>query len=330
MRRVMGGQISEADVAGVADAIALFSFLLVSKLSLLLWQIFVKHSHPLADVPADGMVFLVGYDLLVCLIVGLACGALEQMKSRGGRAVRLLASVLRGLILGGIVSFCVVSFQVARIYSEPLTVDLLRSAGSLWFLRRSIWEYVGLMPVALLAYGLIAVPLIAAALRRWLKRRQFHFVRWHFWLTTSTFCCVFGVFEWIRLRGIDTLGVKENALVFFIKEYRAQFQPADAPQLADDLYARFGTSLDRDKPPSSILAPGRMLQRDFDYSGGIAKDFNVIVIQMESTGALHCDRQSALNITALGRFGTQLQTPRNRRHANAHGLVRFVLFGLPS
>src|SRR3954465_13336872 len=64
------GPTISGEESAIAVASALFTFLLATKFSLLLWHLFVKGSRPLADVPADGVLYLAGFDLLLCL--GLA------------------------------------------------------------------------------------------------------------------------------------------------------------------------------------------------------------------------------------------------------------------
>ena len=49
--------------------------------------------------------------------------------------------------------FSIVSFQVARIYGDPLDIELLRSADDLMVMRQSIWAYIGPMPLAVLMAG---------------------------------------------------------------------------------------------------------------------------------------------------------------------------------
>src|SRR5207253_7159477 len=170
---------------------------------LFLWLVLVKRHHPLADVPADGPIYLLGPDLFICLLVALAVLARREAGSRGGKVGAGIARLARGLIYGGIVIFCVVSFQVARIYGEPLDMELLRSADDLMVFRRSIWAYVGPMPIALMVYGLLCVPVLGSLIARGLRDRRWLRTRGGLWSVCTILCVGLAVMQWVRLHAID-------------------------------------------------------------------------------------------------------------------------------
>ncbi len=304
------GPTSEKDDRAIARATALFSFLLVAKLCLLLWNLFVKHKYPLADVPADGIVFLIGADLLLCLSVAGASVVVDSLGGVGGRWGKIVSRVAWGLIYFCIVMFSIVSFQVARIYGDPLDVELLRSADDLMVMRQSVWAYVGPMPLALTIYGLIGAPLLAVLIFRGLRGRRWLQTRWQMWAVASVLCLGAAIVQKTRLHRIDTFGVKDNAVLFFIKEYKPAFEPIDAPELMHQVADRQGEMLQREHLPASLLLEGKKLKRDFAYTPGNPRPVNVIIVQMESTGALHVNRETAPNICSLADHGLSL-----RRHS---------------
>jgi hypothetical protein len=159
------------------------------------------------------------------------------------------------------------------------------------------------MPAILLAYGLVVVPWLGAAITRRLARRQVLCNRLALWLVVSVFCTGMGLLQWKRLYRIDTFGVKDNAVLFFVKEYKPPFRPIDGPALMTGMQARFGQMLHRNALPPSFANPKRTVARDFaadlDALRTAARDMNVLVLQVESTGALHVNAQTAPNLTSL-------------------------------
>ncbi|MEA2707940.1 MAG: hypothetical protein QOF78_541, partial [Phycisphaerales bacterium] len=320
-RRLAGSTYSR-DEAAIATAAALFTFLLATKISLLLWHLFIKGSRPLADIPRDGVLYLAGWDLLLCLGVAIVCYVLHLIEPRG-RGWHIAGTLLRGAFCAAIIVFSVASFQVARIYGEPLDIELLRSADNVMVLRESIWAYLGPMPALLLLYGFVGVPLLARFIAKRLARRERLRMRWQLWGSVAIVCLAFAAMQKVRLARIDTFGVKDNAILFFIKEYSPPYRPIDAPQMI----SRLETQLDPARriagsPKSAIVASGK-LQRDFPLSAASAENLNVILIQMESTGALHVDEKSAPNITALEQGGLSF-----KRHVTTATQTRPASIGL--
>jgi hypothetical protein len=283
--------------------------LLATKLSLLLWHVFVKGSRPLADVPTDGVFYLAGWDLLFCFAVAVCFFAMHLLEPRDSRVARVIGTVARGAIVAGVVIFCVVSFQVARIYGEPLDVELIRAADNVVVMRESISAYLGPMPVALLLYGLIGVPLIAAWLKTRLSRRQWLRPRWQLWGSLAGVCLAFAAMQKVRLARIDTFGVKDNAVVFFLKEYQPPYRPIDAPQMIARLEQQLDAPRRAATPPKSLVVPSGTLRRDFPApaAGASTADLNVILVQLESTSAIHVDARSAPHTFSLQQAGLNFQ-----------------------
>ena len=299
---------SGGDERALAVAAGLFTFLLAVKISLLLWHLLIKHSSPLADVPADGVLYLAGFDLLLCFGLAIFFYAIHLMEPARSRAAHVIGKIVRGAIVAGVVIFSVASFQVARIYGEPLDVELLRSADNLVVLRESIWAYVGLLPALLLLYGFIGVPLVSRVFATRLARREWLRPRWQLWGSVAIVCFGFAVAEKLRLARIDTFGVKDNAIVFFAKEYQPPYRPIDAPQMIMKLETQLPADRRAVTPPNSLLVPSGTITRDFEIKADpSAKDLNVILIQLESTSFLHTDAQSAPNVYSLGRTGLEFK-----------------------
>jgi phosphoglycerol transferase MdoB-like AlkP superfamily enzyme len=302
--RLTSRPTSSRDHAAIATAAALFTFLLATKLSLLLWHVFVKGNRPLADVPADGVLYLAGWDLLLCLNLAVVFFAMHVLERRDSRIARAIGKVARAAIVAGLVIFCVASFQVARIYGEPLDVELLRAADSLIVMRESISAYTGPMPIALLLYGLIGVPLVAGRVHKGLAARQWLRMRWQLWGAVACVCLAVAAMQKIRLARIDTFGVKDNAVLFFIKEYQPPYRPIDAPRTIARLERQLDASRRTPNPPKSLVVPSGKLARDFAFrADALPTDLNVILIQIESASALHTDAQSSPNVFALQQSG---------------------------
>src|SRR2546423_5373927 len=117
--RSSGQPTSVHDERAIAAAMALFSFFLATKICLFLWLVLVKRHHPLADVPADGPIYLLGPDLFICLLVALAVLALREAGSRGGKVGAGIARLARGLIYGGGRLFFLLLVSVSPQFRQP-------------------------------------------------------------------------------------------------------------------------------------------------------------------------------------------------------------------
>jgi phosphoglycerol transferase MdoB-like AlkP superfamily enzyme len=310
IRRASGLTLSATrDEVALATAAGVFTFLLATKVSLLAWNVFVKGSRPLADVPADGVLYLAGWDLLFCLGLAVALFVVHSMEPATSRVAHVIGKLVRAAIVAAIVIFCVASFQVARIYGEPLDVELLRSADNVMVLRESIWAYVGLLPAVLLIYGFVGVPLVSRVVAKRLARREWLRPRWQLWGSIAVVCFGFAAMQKIRLARIDTFGVKDNAVLFFIKEYQPPYRPVDAPQMIAKLETQLrATDRQRATPPKSLAIPSGVVARDFAFDpDAISKDsknsLNVILVQLESTSSLHTSAQSSPNVFSLAKSG---------------------------
>ncbi|MEO6435650.1 MAG: sulfatase, partial [Tepidisphaeraceae bacterium] len=174
-------------------------------------------------------------------------------------------------------------------------------------LRRSIWAYVGPLPLALIAYGLIGVPLLAGSIAMHLGRRTWLRSRWQLWSVAVLICVGMAALQWKRLYRIDTFGVKENAVVYFVKEYKPPFRPIDGPKMMEQFKGELGAALHRTQLPPSFAIKGATVARDFPLpaaaNDAATRDLNVVVLQVESTSALHVNRDTAPNITTLAQRG---------------------------
>src|SRR6478672_11331902 len=90
-----GPTSSGGDESAIAVAGALFTFLLGVKLSLLLWHLLIKRSSPLADVPVDGVLYLAGFDLLLCLGLAVVFYAIHLMEPARSRAGHVIGKLVR-------------------------------------------------------------------------------------------------------------------------------------------------------------------------------------------------------------------------------------------
>lgn len=292
---------SQADHRAIAAAATLFLFLLLTKLSLLLWYLLVRHVNPLADVPPARVWLVVGGDALLFVCAAVLFLGLRWLGSTH-RLLRFpVGRLLPALVYGGIVVFTVVSFEVTRIYGAPLDVQKLRSADDLLVIRDSIQAYAAPLPIALLLVGIAAYPFVVPRLARRLARRE-RLRGGRVWAAVAFACVMIAWLEHTWLYRIDTRGVKDDAVVFFARSYRPPFRPVDAGPLLAQLEARVNGQETQAERPGSLCVAGGEIPRDYPRPTD-AEGFNVIFIQMESTSALHLDRTSAPNVTALADHG---------------------------
>ena len=302
------------DERALGAGAALMSFFVLVKLSLIAWSMLYSANRPLTDLPPDGWLYLAGADLFFCFAVTVAFAALYWTDNRlAARRAPRFGRGVRALMIAGIVVFSDASFEVARIYNGPLDIELFRDAGDLKVFRRSMWAYVGALPVMLLIYGLVIVPMLGRSFATRLERRTWLTNRFMLWGVVGFVCVGLCGAQYVRLHRVETFGVKENAVIHFVRHYKPPFRPIDTRTAMAALEQRFGAApLSRGTMPTSLANPGRTIERDFQRPAESAQDFNIILIQMESTGALHVNRENTPNIMALADRGLSF-----RRHTTA-------------
>ncbi|MCC7351474.1 MAG: LTA synthase family protein [Phycisphaerales bacterium] len=294
---------ASADRFSLAAAACLLIFLGILKLYLLVWYWRLHGVNPLADLPPDGVFYLFGADLLLCFALAIFYRILQAISRRTPTPLRWLVS--RGVpyaVHVAMALFAVISLQVNEMYGSPLEIRLLRSADDPAIVRASIMAYAGIAPLILIALGLSIWPLLIRPLQ-WLLGR------WK-WIATPArlwvFCAavtVIGFGLWtVRLSGFDTYGIKQNAVVFFIKHYQPPITSIDVQQRLKKLQGEFSNYGDNQQPTDSIQQHGRLMERDFSRPS-VGREMNILIIQLESTTAVHMDRQTTPNIMALADHG---------------------------
>ena len=291
------------DCRAIALALVLAAFLVVVKLVLIGWWFTARDINPLGDAPRAAMFFFFGADLLFC--AGLAgvyrviiAGA-NLLRGRAARAMRTIALLSIHVLL---ILFCVVSFVVTRIYAWPLDVRHLRSADDPSIIAGSIMAYAGLLPLSLLALGAILYPLLYPPLARALERLNWS--RLKLWLVYANFTAIVFAASTIALRGIDTYGVKDNAVIYFITHYRAPLKAMQADEILPQLTADIGGRSLEDARSRHI--PRGMVKRGFPVAGD-ASGYNVVLIQLESTSASYLDEKTTPNLMRLAKQGVAFQ-----------------------
>lgn len=292
-----------ADRFSVAAAGCLLIFLGLLKIYLLLWYVRVRHINALSDLPADGVFYLFGADLLLCFALAVGYRGLQSLANWTPRRMRWV--VARGMpyaLHAGLVIFAVVSLQVNEMYGAPLEIRMLRSADDPAIVRASVMAYAGIAPLLLMVLGLVIWPLLIGPLQWLLGRWSWTARPVRLWLVTVVVTVVgFGLWT-TRLSGYDTYGVKQNAVVFFIKHYEPPLTPIDARRRLVALQGEFARYGENQQPTESIQLSSPLLARDFARPAD-GRDMNIVVIQMESTTAVHLDRKTTPNIMALADRG---------------------------
>ena len=309
IRKSSSGLLSErkADHRAIAAAGSLFVFLLIIKLVLLCWYLFARKVNPLADVPVGRRWLVIGADALLCLAVAGVFFGLYRL-SRLHRMLRVpVGRVLPALTYGFLVFFCTASFQITRIYGAPLDIEKIRSGDDLMVMRDSIWAYMGTTPLVLMAIGFASYPLMGPWVARRLARRRWLRSRLGLWSALAGVCLALGGLQYFQLKRIDTLGVKDNAVVYFVRHYAPAFRPIDTPKLLAELNQKINGQAGLIVHSRSLAGAEEDVARDFDYSGALGRDFNVIAIQLESTGAVHFDRACAPNLFTLVDHGVSFK-----------------------
>ncbi len=106
----------------------------------------------------------------------------------------------------------------------------------------------------------------------------------------------------VGLHAVDTFGIKDNAVIYFVRHYAPPFRAIDSAKMLAGLNGRVEGREEQIVHSRSLVGSGENLRRDFAVPA-LAGGFNLICVQLESTSALHVDRQSAPNIMALADHG---------------------------
>lgn len=293
--------------AALAIGLLLFLFLLITKASLLGWYLLARHTNPLADVPAARSLLIVGYDAFLSVAVAAIIVVLIQVGRVHTVARVLLGRIAPAALYVSIVVFTVISFQITRIYQSPLDVSILRSGDDLIVISDSIGAYLDPLPLVLLAVGLLIFPLLKGRITRAMERRQHLRQGWSIWAAAALVGLAFPAAEFVGLKQVDTMGVKDNAVVFFVRYYEPPVRPIDVPGMLAELDQKLAGREAQVMQASSLVHGGGLLQRDFPAARTSGRGMNVVLIQMESTTALQVDPQSTPNVMSLARTGVQFQ-----------------------
>ena len=156
------------------------------------------------------------------------------------------------------VSFSIASFQIARIFGAPLDVELLRAGDDLVVLRSSMWSYIGPLPVVMIALraGAGAVADQADSTAR-LERRHGFGRAGSSGPSPASSALGWAFGQWVRLHRIDTFGVKENAIVYFVRQYEPPLRPIDVPARIVQVEAEFKETAKRTSLPASLVFASR-------------------------------------------------------------------------
>jgi hypothetical protein len=293
---------ADATSRSIAAGVLVFCFLLAAKFWLLSWETGASHLHPLGDVPPARRWMICGYDAAISCGVALTYFALLSASQKLARGRWLLGTLAPVIIYAAFAVFTVCSLEVTRVYGEPLDVEKLRSADNLMVIRGSLGAYVGMAPILLVLLGLALPMCFCQALALRMARRRWPASAIGLWIAALTVAGGFCAAEAIGLRGIDTVGVKDNAIVFFVKNYKPRPGKLDLLAVEQQLEPRISGHSNPASAPS-LLNPQAMFDRDFPNLRGSARGFNLLLIQMESTSAPHVNASTAPNITALAQHG---------------------------
>ena len=296
------------DSLAIGRALSLCAFLWLLKVCLGSWYLFSKGIHPLADAPAGSLLILGGADLILCAFLAVVYWVFMRAGAGLRQPLRIaLRTGLPLLIHVAVVLFCTVSYEVNQVYGAPLEIEHLRSADDPAIIRASAMQYASFTPIALIVVGIACFPILSPALAGLVRRWRWLRVRWRLWGVFLSVSVVMFLAWSVRLKGIDTWGVKQNAIVHFIRRYQPPMGTFDAGRRLAELEGEVaGHDAELAAAPSLISGPGTMLQRDFAFDA-IGRGFNLIVIQMESTSAAHLDRQSTPNLMRLAEHGVSFR-----------------------
>jgi phosphoglycerol transferase MdoB-like AlkP superfamily enzyme len=285
------------DLRAISAAMALCIFLWILKAYLIAWYVFSKGVHPLSDAPRDGVLWLGGADLLICGALAVFYRAIYVLR----KAHKAIPIAIIWIVHIAMVIFAVVSMTVNQIYSWPLDIRHIRSADDPKIIGASLAAYAGVAPLALIVIGLLSLPLLSPLISRVARSVRCTSKALLLWPIFLIFCLGMFAMYGKRLRGIDTYGVKQNAVFYFATHYEPPLKPIDVPSEAKRLESEV-ISYDRELLESTSLHVREPLKRDFTTEG-TGKGMNIILIQLESTSAAYLDEKTTPTLMKLASSG---------------------------
>lgn len=280
------------------------------KLYLAGWYVVTQKSNPLFEAPMWAWPLIGGIDVAFCFALALGYRAFAAAVGRlWPKRGERIAGVAAWFVGAGIILFAVISLVVNQTYSFPLSTNLLRWADDPRVFYSSLFDYAGLVPTAMVLAGWGLQRPLGRLLERGLARVRMLRGSVRLWGAFFAAAIVFGGLWQKTLGGMDMLGVKHNAVVYFIRHWEPANKLGDARLLADELAATAQPWDDFFRRPVSLHSPTTR-PRDFDAktgTGGVSNPWNFILIQLESTSAAHINAQTMPNLMRLASHGVSFQ-----------------------
>ncbi|MCH7916279.1 MAG: sulfatase-like hydrolase/transferase, partial [Deltaproteobacteria bacterium] len=302
-----------------ARALAILVFFLIVKLYLLSWYVWNQGFDPLNTIPGYLTPLIVGMDIGVsCAIflfyLGVHIIAGPVLKSFGKTVTAAVIFIVHFVT----VSLVSLSAKINQIYGVPLDIEHFREAGierfsEVWkvvFVLDSILAYLNPDVVILFIIGCALYWLVprylSSAVPRVFRLKQGLAV----WGVTAMVMVLLPTITYSSLVGRYTYGLKTNVLINILRSYANNWvhrtpgaydlEDFDAKEIIADLRQDLtGTSRTRVWDHVSLHAEEWLPATDLQHLQGAARDFNVVLIVLESTSVEHLDAQSSPNISRL-------------------------------
>jgi phosphoglycerol transferase MdoB-like AlkP superfamily enzyme len=277
-------------------ALALFGLFFVLKVAATLW--FLAHDvDPFSDFARWKIPLLLATDLSAAGVLSVLLGLLGTVEALPHKSARVVAALVRWLLVLSVVAIAAVNLRIIEAYRAVLDRYLLRKVGDPSVMSESIVANMDSSFLLALGFGIA----ILALLPRWLRKRT---VVWNpnqaygflGSLVVLSVVPLFGAHE--ALSGRETFGLKHNAILALAAPPPGVFQYADP----HEVHSRLKPKLPRGPELSALAAtssgptvPGR------PELHGHAKDYNVLLLLLESVSAGYLDATTMPTLAALQR-----------------------------
>ena len=271
-----------SDARAILLAFSLVPFFSALKLWLVFWHQIDQGA--VRALRLHDVILLLGSDILLCFALAGTYFLIAPLLKSVGRDVLATAGVFT--VHFAVVLFTVISFKVNQIYGSPMTVVHLRMADDLSVMRGSIYSYITLEGLGMLALGVLSF-WAASGLHRRLAGR-WTATRWRLWSVLSIACIAFAAASYFQLKGIYTYGLKKNAVINFMIYYQPLPEPGDFRVIAQRSNIAGQPDVDWHIP---LQAQAAQADNSRDYSG-VATGKNLLLVVLESTAKAYIDAET--------------------------------------
>jgi len=282
-------------------ACAAFLLFFFVKVFLTIWYKLDQDTYILSDLPFESVLILPALDLVVAICLSSFIFMLQVAGSVFSRSKIWPFAVPFYSLYIFLVVVCIVNFKLQIVYGRPFAVDLLRKADDLRMMKDSIVAYLGYEELVIIFLA-ISVFFVSRSMAGWLGRARVISSpqRFFIFLIVVAFLSLCYAYASYRTFGqVYTFGWKKNYLVHYARNYKPEPGVFNMQDYRDKLLLKSDVPFAKElwRHPGFNHTPSVGVQGSEYY--GVAKDYNLVLVLLESVGGGQLNADSAPFLHAL-------------------------------